>query len=74
MNDIDTTVTERSDGMENTSPCTCSPHPFAGNWRCKCGWMITDVQWKSAMADFPCPRCGRKWSTFSQIKSVANKH
>jgi len=56
----------------DSSPPPCSPYPFDGNWRCKCGWMTTDIEYVSIRFDAPCPRCGSRWSTFSQIKSVAN--
>lgn len=38
------------------------------HWYCRCGWCITSAELFSAEYDYPCPKCGRKLSTFHTKK------
>lgn len=37
-------------------------------WQCWCGYVITDIEYKSLRCDVGCPRCHRSLSEFSSRK------
>jgi rubredoxin len=34
-------------------------------WKCKCGWVIAEQDYMKVNFDALCPRCGRRYSTFT---------
>jgi len=40
---------------------------------CKCGWLVAGIEYYSIIIDAPCPRCGRKFSTFRTSKKFTKE-
>jgi len=34
------------------------------NWRCPCGFQMSDIEYRSSRFDYGCPRCGKPFSEF----------